>query len=235
MKGKGVKYREIKEKPCADYRGFRLSRINEPRFAHLKLLLGWVIYFVLFVLTERLIPAEKCHAVHCAPDDLIPFCEVFVIPYVLWYFLIIASLVYFAIYNVNGFSELQRRIIIIQMLAVAVYIIFPTRQDLRPEVFERNNIFTRTIGIIYSVDTNTGVCPSLHVACSIAIGQAWLREKGVSRGFKAAMTVFCLSICLSTVLIKQHSLLDGLAAIPVCIIAEGWALRQKGITQKRPL
>ena len=47
-----------------DYRSFRLSKVNEPQFAHLKLLLGWVGYFILFFLTENLIPAEKCTPVH---------------------------------------------------------------------------------------------------------------------------------------------------------------------------
>ena len=46
-------------KPVVDYRQFRLSRLNEPRFAHLKLLLGWVGYFALYIITEQLIPAEN--------------------------------------------------------------------------------------------------------------------------------------------------------------------------------
>ena len=52
------------KKPMVDYREFRLSRLNDPRFSHLKLLLGWVGYFVLYFLTENLIPAEKCTPVH---------------------------------------------------------------------------------------------------------------------------------------------------------------------------
>ena len=31
------------KKPVVDYREFRLSRLNEPRFAHLKLLAGWIL------------------------------------------------------------------------------------------------------------------------------------------------------------------------------------------------
>jgi len=50
------------KKPVVDYRTFRLRRINAPQFAHLKLLLGWGIYFSLYFLTENLIPAEACHA-----------------------------------------------------------------------------------------------------------------------------------------------------------------------------
>lgn len=218
-----------------DYSGFRPGSINEPRFAHLKLLTGWLVYFIMFFLTEKLIPAENCHPVHCALDDLIPFNEVFVIPYVLWYLLIIGSLVYFALYDVESFSNLQRCIIILQLIAVAAYIVYPTRQDLRPEIFRRDNVLSRLVGFIYSVDTNTGVCPSLHVACSIAIASAWFKEKRASPAFKGIMAVFCLMICLSTVFIKQHSVLDGAAAIPACLIAEWWVYHKGKRAAKKPL
>ena len=64
-----------------DYTGFSLSRLNEPRFSHIKLLGGWIIYFILFFLTENLIPREKCHPIHCWLDDVIPFNEFFLIFY----------------------------------------------------------------------------------------------------------------------------------------------------------
>ena len=80
------------KRQAIDYRGFRLSRINEPRFRHLKLLLGWVFYFAMYFITENLIPASRCHPIHCALDDLIPFNEFFVIFYVGWYFLVFGAL-----------------------------------------------------------------------------------------------------------------------------------------------
>ena len=81
--------------PVVDYRKFRLSKLNTPEFSHLKLLGGWLVYFALYFLTENLIPAEKCRPVHCWLDDVIPFCEAFIIPYTFWYLLIVISLVYF--------------------------------------------------------------------------------------------------------------------------------------------
>ena len=69
------------KKPVVDYREFRLSKLNTPQFSHLKLLLGWVGYFILYFLTENLIPAENCHPVWCKLDDIIPFNEFFVLFY----------------------------------------------------------------------------------------------------------------------------------------------------------
>ena len=207
-------------RPVVDYRQFRLRRINEPQFSHLKLLLGWVGYFILFFLTENLIPAENCYPVHCRIDDVIPFCEFFLIPYVFWYVLIVISLGYFVLYDVESFKSLQTYIIITQIIAMACYILFPTRQDLRPTAFARDNLLTRAVGLLYRVDTNTGVCPSLHVAYSLGIASVWLKQKTASRNWKAFVVLAVVLICLSTMFIKQHSALDVLAALPVGLIAE---------------
>ena len=208
------------KKPVVDYRELRFSRLREPRFSHLFLLLGWVVYFLLYFLTENLIPAEACTPVHIRLDDLIPFCEWFLIPYVFWYVLIVISLGYFLLYDIGSFKRLQTYIIITQAVAMMAYILYPTRQDLRPAVFERENFLTWGVGLLYSFDTNTGVCPSLHVAYSIGIMSVWLRHKE-SRGLWKAFVVFAvIMICLSTMFIKQHSALDFFMALPVCLLAE---------------
>lgn len=209
------------KQPVVDYREFRLSRRNEPRFSHLKLLWGWVVYFAMYFLTEQLIPAERCFVVHSPLDDLIPFCEVFLIPYVFWYLLIVGSLLYFALYNIDSFKKLQTFLIITQVVAMIIYILFPNRQDLRPAEFARDNIFTHGVALLYSLDTNTNVCPSLHVAYSIGIASTWGKEKGVSRWVKVFVVLAAVLICLSTTFIKQHSVVDALVALPVCLLAEG--------------
>lgn len=208
------------KKPVIDYRKLRLSNATSPEFRHIFLLLGWVGYFTLYLLTENLIPAENCAVVHCALDDRIPFCEYFVIPYVLWYLLVVGSLLYFFLYNVDSFKRLQTYIIITQVIAMAIYILWPNRQDLRPEVFERDNIFTKIVGYLYTVDTSTNVCPSLHVGYSLGIASVWLKEKGIPKWFKAFIVVFVAAICLSTMFIKQHSAVDFFAALPMCLLAE---------------
>lgn len=208
------------KKPIVDYRHFRLSRLNEPQFSHLKLLAGWIVYFIMYFLTENLIPASSCHVMHCFIDDLIPFNEVFVIFYVSWYLLIVGSLLYFMLYNIEGFKNLSKYIIITQVVAMMVYIVYPSRQDLRPEAFADDNLLTQLVGLLYTADTNTGVCPSLHVAYSLGIASVWVKEKDVSLWVKAFVVVLAVLICLSTMFIKQHSAVDVIAALPLGLLAE---------------
>lgn len=208
------------KKPVVDYRQFRLSKLNNPEFSHLKLLFGWVVYFSFYFLTENIIPVENCHVIYCGLDSIIPFNEWFIIPYTFWYLLIVISLIYFALYNTESFKKLQTYIIITQIIAVIIYIVYPSCQNLRPVVFPRDNFLTDCIGLIYSLDTNTGVCPSLHCAYSVGIASVWLREKSVSKLWKSFVTITVILICLSTMFIKQHSAVDFFAALPVCLVAE---------------
>lgn len=208
------------KKPVVDYRGLRFSNLTDPQYNHLLYLLGWLLYFALYFLTENLIPAEQCYPVYTPLDDLIPFCEWFVIPYVGWYAFIVGTLLYFALYNPKSFKNVQMYIIITQTVAMLIYILFPTRQDLRPEVFPRDNLLTDLTAVLYAFDTNTGVCPSLHVAYSLGLISVWLREHSISKPTKAIIVAFLITVCLSVSFVKQHSVLDILAALPLGLLAE---------------
>lgn len=208
------------KKPMVDYREFRFSRLNEPRFSHIKLLSGWIVYFVLYFLTENLIPVEKCHVIHCALDDLIPFNEYFALFYCFWYVLLFISLLYFFLYDIPSFKQLQIFIMVTQAVAMAVYIIYPSVQLLRPEVMPRDNLFCRIMAFIYDFDTPTGVCPSLHVAYSMGIASVWCKYKPASRGWKAFVVFSTIMISISITFVKQHSAIDILTAIPVGLLAE---------------
>lgn len=207
-------------KPVVDYRTFRLSKLKTPEFSHLLLLLGWIGYFILYALTENLIPAENCHPIHIWLDDIIPFNEYFVIPYVFWYVLIVISLGYFLLYDIQQFKNLQTYIIITQVVAMAVYIIYPSRQDLRPTDFPRDNFLTDIVRFLYAFDTNTGVFPSLHAAYSLGIASVWLKEKTAHPLWKAFVVIAVAFICVSIAFVKQHSAADFFAALPVCLLAE---------------
>jgi len=119
-----------------------------------------------------------------------------------------------------------------QIVAMIIYIVFPNRQDLRPSEFERDNIFTWIMGLIYSFDTSTNVCPSLHVAYSVGIASTWGKEPSVTKRTKILLTAFCLMVCVSVAFVKQHSVVDILVALPVCVLAE-WVAYGKCFWRER--
>lgn len=208
------------KQPVVDYRKFRFSKLNDPEFSHLKLLAGWLVYFLFYFLTENFIPYDACHVMHSRLDDLIPFNEFFFIPYCFWYVLIVISLGYFLLYDIENFKNLQKYIIITQVVAMAVYIVYPSIQDLRPTEFARDNFFTHLAAFIYKMDTPTGVCPSLHVAYSLGIGSCWLKEKQAGKLWKAFVVFNVFLISAATMFVKQHSAIDVACALPLGLLAE---------------
>ncbi len=231
----------FQKQPVVDYRAFRLSRLNEPEFSHLKLLGGWIFYFLMYFITENLIPAAKCHPIHCALDDMIPFNELFVIPYVFWYVLVGGSLLYYLLYNVEGFKRLQWFIIFTQVVAMTIYVLYPSRQDLRPETFTHHNFLTWIMDLIYAFDTPTGVCPSLHVGYSLGILSVVLKDREVPRYWKGVLVAVVITICCAVCFVKQHSAVDVAAAIPMCVVCEAivwrdwWAKQLKRQKAKRKI
>jgi hypothetical protein len=201
---------------------YRSSRIHKPKI----LLLSWVGYLLFYVLTEKWITSEMCYPVHHWVDDAIPFCEWFFVPYVFWYLLLVFTVVYFLLYDIELFCKFQVYVLVVQLIAFSVYILFPTRQDLRPETFPRNNLLTSLVALLYQLDDNTGVCPSLHVAFSIAMASSW-KKSNASYLWRACVLVIAVLICLSTMFVKQHSFWDFLAALPICFLAEFIAFRTK--------
>ena len=208
------------KKPVVDYREFRFSRLNEPRFSHMKLLGGWIVYFILYFLTENLIPAERCHVIHCALDDLIPFNEYFALFYCFWYVLLVASLLYFFLYDILRFKQLQIYIMVTQAAAMLIYIVYPSIQLLRPETMPRDNFLCDVMAFIYAFDTPTGVCPSLHVAYSMGIASVWCRDKKAPAAWKTFVVLSAVVISISITFVKQHSAVDILAAVPVGLLAD---------------
>lgn len=212
-----------------DYRNFRLSKINTPEYRHVKLLLFWPIFGVIFTLLERIFSPEF-HPVYSPIDDMIPFCEFFVIPYYFWFAFLIGIQVYGFFFDIPCFEKYMKFTILTYMATVLIYIVYPTSQNLRPELFLRENIFTKIVTMLYGFDTNTNVCPSLHVIGSFAVYFAARKSKLFGKiAWRIAFFAITLLICASTVFLKQHSILDIFWGIVVSIVFYPFAFYEKKI------
>ncbi len=209
------------KRPAVDYRRLNLQTVKTEEFRHVLLLLYWPIYGLLFLFVERFFPVTQYHVMHCGLDDMIPFCEWFLIPYLFWFVYLIGMHLYTLFYDVDAFRHLMKYIIFTYTVTIVIYFLFPTCQHLRPDTFARDNLLTKLMAAIYQFDTDTNVCPSLHVIGSMAVLSTACYSKTIrSRAWKIGFGAVAFLICLSTMFLKQHSALDVLTAIPVCIIAE---------------
>lgn len=219
-------------KPEIDYRRLLLGTLKPEETRHLWLLLYWPIYGAFFFFVEKMYRPDGYYSVCCPLDDAIPFCELFLIPYLFWFVYLIGMHVYTLIYDVAAFRKMMYFIMITYSATIVIYLIFPTCQDLRPAEFERDNILTRFMAEYYAFDTNTNVCPSIHVIGSLAVMLTSFHCKDFGRGVKIAFAITGILIALSTVFVKQHSVIDLAAAIPICILAYylSFKLKRKGLS-----
>lgn len=202
-----------KLKFAADYRRLRFTRLCTPEFSHLLLLLFWPLYGIIFFLLEA-VWIRDCHFVYSFIDDYIPFCELFVIPYYFWFVFLIGMSVYSLLFDIGTFKKYMWYIILTYSLTILIYILYPTAQGLRPAEFTRNNILTNIVEKLYNFDTNTNVCPSLHVIGSFSVMFAAWNDKGLSsRKIRIGFVIATILISLSTVFLKQHSIIDVATAV----------------------
>ncbi len=173
-----------------------------------------VVYLVLYMRWFRLLEtSERSDYVmmHSQLDDMIPFIPVFVLPYFAWFFYVIITISFLML--LPG-AEDYYKALIFMCTGMTLYLLFstfvPTMQPLRPAVLPGDSVFTRMIGTLYRSDTPTNVFPSIHVYNSIACAIALYRTKALDRHryIRTAGCVLSVLIVLSTMFIKQHSIID---------------------------
>ena len=216
-----------------NYSDFKLSRLTEPRFKHILLLLYWPIYGAVFFVLEAL-TSRNYNPIHSPLDDLIPFCEFFLIPYIFWFASIAWIIIYSFFFDVDAFKKFHYFVIITYSVACITYIVYPSMQELRPEAFVRDNIFVDIVKAFYDYDTNTNVFPSVHVMGAFAVFfTAWHSKRYSTLVWRVAFSVMTVLVVASTVFMKQHSILDVFYSLVVCIIAYPFIYRKKS-TEKAP-
>ena len=183
-------------------------------YPHAWTILYFVIYISWFVWLENLSKLPY-HVIHFPLDDVIPFCEYFIIPYFLWFVYIAAVFVWLFLKDQKDFY----RYIIFLYTGMTLFLIvstfYPNGHLLRPTEFERDNIFIRMVCFLYMADTSTNILPSIHVFNSIAAHMAVLHlpESRYKKWTVRCSQILCVSIILSTMFLKQHSCVDVILGI----------------------
>ena len=178
-----------------------------------------VFYCIMFALIENW---NRLHytVIHTAVDDRIPFCEAFIIPYLLWFVYAFGFTFYLFLQDEKSYHEVGTFLVIGMTIFLAVSVFFPNILFLRPETMPRNNILTYMCERLYAIDTPTNVTPSIHVYNSLCVMIAvWKTDARLVRSklSKILMTALGFLIILATMFLKQHSFSD-------VIIATGLAL-----------
>lgn len=190
------------------------------KYRHAWVLLYGFIYLPWFIYLEKTV-TSNFHIMHIGLDDLIPFNEYFIVPYLLWFFYVTAAIVFFFFTNVKDYYRLCTMLFTGMTISMLICTVFPNGTDFRPVVNPDKNLCSAVVAWLYSTDTCTNVFPSIHVYNSLCVHIAVTHSERLKRLKPVRMASFILmvSICLATVFLKQHSAFDGLGSIVmVCIM-----------------
>lgn len=172
-----------------------------------------LFYLSFFALLERTIQTPDLW-VHCQLDDLIPFCKYAIVPYILWFPWIPFTLFYL-LYKAprEDFWRLCIPLFTGMTMALLFYAIVPNGLALRPKYVPGTDIFAQLVRMIY------------RSAIFDAPRRRWMRP--------AAM-VLCVSISLSTILLKQHSVIDVVFGLLLALALDyGATVLQRSPVQRR--
>jgi len=193
----------------------RLLRTALQKYWHaIPLLIYAFIYLKWFGYLEKTV-RKDFYVIHMDIDDVIPFWEVFIIPYLLWFAYVAIVVVFLLFNNKKEYAKCCIFLFTGMTLFLTISTIWPNGHLLRPQVMPRDNIFTQLITNLYQTDTSTNIWPSIHVYNSIGAHLSVSNCKALKKykGVQIGSLVLCISIVLSTMFIKQHSAFDVLTAL----------------------
>ena len=208
------------------------KKVNEfiAKYKHGLLLLYFLIYLPWFGYLEENVTTHF-HVIHVAFDDKIPFCEYFIIPYMLWFAYVACGIAYFFFKNKSEYYKLCAFLFTGMTIFLVISTVYPNGHYLRPTTFERDNIFVQAVQWLYSTDTPTNLFPSIHVYNSLGINMAvWHSENfKKNKPVRYGSAILCISIILSTMFLKQHSVFDVVTGVVLAafmfslVYARSWA------------
>lgn len=156
-------------------------------------------------------PGGKVYLLMTAWDYAIPFVKYFALPYSVWIFYIYACLLYFFKKDLRVYYRSLLTYTVCACICYCIYSVFQTTVP-RPELVG-HDVFTSLVRFLYHRDEPFNCFPSIHVFSSYMVFRMT-----VSSGFRNKWNVTLIGvmsalIISSTLFIKQHAMLDGIAGI----------------------
>lgn len=165
-------------------------------------------------------------------DSIIPFAPAWAIFYLyLFYPLSALTMVYFAFIDYRRGYPLALSLVIINLVADIVYLVFPVTTDIyRQELLAHplvGNFFAQAMYDHFKGDPSFNCFPSLHAAVATISFYAWYRYARarpgrLTRAIAIVMLVVATGVVLSTLFVKQHYIADEIAGILLAWAVGRW-------------
>jgi membrane-associated phospholipid phosphatase len=144
-------------------------------------------------------------------DEFIPFVDIFIVPYIVWYPFIFLTMAYLAWKDRGIYWKTLATMLISMLVCYFIYFIFQTHVP-RPEL-NGDGFFTSLVKLIYVNDEPYNAFPSIHSLTSFLMLYGIVKASNTSKPVELTVSITAILIIISTLFIKQHVILDAVSAI----------------------
>ncbi|MCL2695655.1 MAG: phosphatase PAP2 family protein [Clostridiales bacterium] len=179
----------------------------------------WVPLYVLgFLGVQKIITPDMPYTVAFLPlDNAIPFLPWFVVFYYLWFPAMVFTGFYLLFTDAAGLKRYMTCVGWGFCVVLFFYFLIPSGQPLTPSAYPPDDGFALAVQELQEFDSNMNVFPSGHVMGAVVTLFAVFDSPRLRKWWiLLPATVLTAMICLSTVFIKQHSLIDLIASGLLC-------------------
>lgn len=185
---------------------------------HVYWLFGLIALALAYFATQHV--GLRYHVVHLPLDDWLPFWPGFIVFYVLWYFYVPGCMLWACFRARDVFYRQVAALFSGAFVCAAVFVLYPTCVDFRPSA-AGPGLARALCRLIYANDAPVNVFPSLHCYEALVMHLATFRVPPLRahKALRLASFALVVLICLSTLLIKQHSAADLIAGCALAVAA----------------
>lgn len=204
------------------------------KYGHIWALGYGFIYLPWFFHLEQTVTRDYT-VMHVALDDYIPFSEYFIIPYMLWFLYVAGTIVYFFFTNKQDYYKLCIFLFTGMTISLLLCTFFPNGTDLRTPVDPSKNFCSYLVSLIHAADTSTNVFPSIHAYNSLGVHFAVMNSRKLREHvwIRRGSLVLMAAICLSTVVLKQHSVVDVAGAFILAYVMYPFVYGAEAAAERR--
>lgn len=182
-----------------------------PEYAYVPVGAMLILNFVTYFVTRLFTNGRVHHSMALPLDARIPFLPGFVVVYLLAFAQWVICYVMIARENEKLCRYVCRGELIAKLCCLVAFVVYPTT-ILRPEI-TGSGIWDELTKFIYYMDAPNNLFPSIHCLESWTCFRGIMQIKRLPGWVAPVVLVFSLLVFVSTVCLKQHVVVDMVAAV----------------------
>ncbi|MBQ2082121.1 MAG: phosphatidic acid phosphatase [Lachnospiraceae bacterium] len=194
-----------------------IEKIEEivPKYSWIYLIAAVTINGISYFGLRLLITPSKYYDLSMPLDHKLPLLPVFIIPYFLAFAQWVVGYIIIARESKAVCSRIMTGEIIAKIFCFFFFLFLPTTISYRPDKVLGDDILSWMTSWLFRIDAPTNLFPSIHCLESYVVVRGALSCKKVGKPYIIIMAIFSVFVFASTVLLKQHFIVDFFGAVAV--------------------